>query len=63
MVQNGDFREDLWFRLNVFPIWVPPLRKRKVDIPALIQHFLNLKAKELKLTSIPSLAPGAIETR
>lgn len=62
MVQNGDFREDLWFRLNVFPIWVPPLRKRKVDIPALIQHFLNLKAKELKLTSIPSLAPGAIDS-
>jgi transcriptional regulator with GAF, ATPase, and Fis domain len=61
MVQTRDFREDLWFRLNVFPILVPPLRKRKVDIPALIQHFLNLKAKELKLATIPSLAPGAIE--
>lgn len=61
MVQKREFREDLWFRLNVFPIKVPPLRKRNVDIPALIQHFLNLKAKELKLASIPSLAPHAIE--
>ncbi len=61
MVNNGEFREDLWFRLNVFPITVPPLRERKVDIPALIQHFLDLKVKELKLPSIPSLAPGAID--
>ncbi len=61
MVKNGEFREDLWFRLNVFPIQVPPLRARTVDIPALIQHFINLKAKELKLASIPAIAPGAIE--
>ncbi len=61
MVKHGKFREDLWFRLNVFPIHVPPLRQRTVDIPALIQHFINLKAKELKLASIPSIAPGAIE--
>lgn len=62
MVEGGEFREDLWFRLNVFPILVPPLRDRTIDLPALIQHFINLKAKELKLGSIPSLAPGAIET-
>ena len=61
MIKNGEFREDLWFRLNVFPIQVPPLRERTVDIPALIQHFINLKAKELKIASIPSIAPGAIE--
>ena len=61
MVKNGEFREDLWFRLNVFPVLVPPLRERTVDIPALIQHFINLKAKELKLASVPSIAPGAIE--
>ena len=60
MVRKDEFREDLWFRLNVFPIRVPPLRERTVDIPALIQHFINLKAKELKLASIPSIAPGAI---
>jgi formate hydrogenlyase transcriptional activator len=61
MVKNGQFREDLWFRLNVFPIMVPPLRERTVDIPALIQHFISLKVKELKLPSIPLIAPGAIE--
>lgn len=61
MVQEGKFREDLWFRLNVFPIHVPPLRQRTVDIPALIQHFINLKTKELKLATMPSIAPGAIE--
>ena len=61
MVIKEEFREDLWFRLNVFPIRVPPLRERTVDIPALIQHFINLKAKELKLASIPPIAPGAID--
>ncbi|MCP3891680.1 MAG: sigma-54-dependent Fis family transcriptional regulator [Desulfobulbaceae bacterium] len=61
MVNSGDFREDLWFRLNVFPIMVPPLRERMVDIAALIQHFIDLKVKELKLPSVPSLAPGAID--
>jgi len=62
MVKNGHFREDLWFRLNVFPIKVPPLRERTVDIPALVQHFISQKVKELKLPTIPVLAPGAIES-
>ena len=62
MVKNQLFREDLWFRLNVFPIWIPPLRERKVDIPALMQHFISLKARELKLPSIPTLSPGAIDS-
>lgn len=61
MVKDGEFREDLWFRLNVFPIMVPPLRERIIDLPALIQHFIGVKAKELKLSSIPSIAPGAME--
>lgn len=61
MVREDRFREDLWFRLNVFPIVVPPLRDRTVDIPALIQYFINLKARELKLPSIPSIAPGAMD--
>ncbi|MCP4902092.1 MAG: AAA domain-containing protein [bacterium] len=61
MVRAGTFREDLWFRLNVFPIAVPPLRDRRGDIPALVQHFLERKAAELKLGDTPKLAPGAIE--
>jgi len=61
MVKNQLFREDLWFRLNVFPIWIPPLRDRQMDIPALIQHFIKKKARELKLTTIPTLYPGAID--
>jgi transcriptional regulator with GAF, ATPase, and Fis domain len=61
-VKTNQFREDLWFRLNVFPITIPPLRERKSDIPALLQHFLSLKSKQLKLPAIPSIAPGAVET-
>ncbi len=61
MVRAGRFREDLWFRLNVFPIDVPPLRERRGDIPALVQHFVERKAGELKIGDTPHLAPGAID--
>ena len=61
MVPTARFREDLWFRLNVFPIAVPPLRDRRSDIPALVQHFLERKAGELKIGETPQLAPGAID--
>ena len=48
------------FRLNVFPIHIPPLRERKEDIPSLASYFIDKKAKELKLSVAPSLAAGAI---
>jgi transcriptional regulator with GAF, ATPase, and Fis domain len=60
-VKTGRFREDLWFRLNVFPITVPPLRERSGDIPALVHHFIERKAAELKIGETPRLAPGAID--
>ncbi len=48
-VQKGTFREDLYFRLNVVPIMMPPLRQRKNDIPLLIQHFIKQCCEESAL--------------
>ena len=52
IVQGGAFREDLFYRLNVIPILLPPLRKRKEDIPALIEFFLKRMASENKRRKI-----------
>jgi chemotaxis protein methyltransferase CheR len=46
-VQNRRFRRDLWFRLNVFPITIPPLRKRVKDIPLLAIHFITKQCQRL----------------
>jgi transcriptional regulator with GAF, ATPase, and Fis domain len=61
MVASGDFREDLWFRLNVFPIQIPPLRKRLQDIRPLLHHFVNQKARELRYPTPPPVAPASVE--
>jgi DNA-binding NtrC family response regulator len=60
MVKKKLFRADLQFRLDVFPITIPPLRDRKEDIPALINHFIDKKAKEMQIPGPPKLAPGAM---
>jgi transcriptional regulator with GAF, ATPase, and Fis domain len=59
-VAKKQFRSDLHYRLNVFPITIPPLRERKEDIPALVHYFIAKKARELQINDRPEIMPGAM---
>ncbi len=59
-VSEGRFREDLFYRLNVFPIHVPPLRERREDIPLLVSHFIKKYSQSLN-KEVGGIGPGALQ--
>ncbi|MCF7885165.1 MAG: sigma 54-interacting transcriptional regulator [Candidatus Marinimicrobia bacterium] len=61
MVKEGKFRKDLWFRLSVFPVYIPPLRNRIEDIPALVDHFIRQRGRELGLQNFPQPSSKGLE--
>ncbi len=60
LVQEGKFRADLYYRLNVMPIYLPPLRERREDIPSLVHHFIEKFSKQHG-SKIDSISPQALE--
>lgn len=59
-IEKGNFREDLFYRLNVLPIEIPPLRARREDIPALTRHFLKIHAEEQGV-KLKEITPEALD--
>jgi formate hydrogenlyase transcriptional activator len=60
MIEDGKFRSDLYYRLHVFPVQMPPLRERREDIPSLVRHFIQRYSSRMN-RAIDSIPPGAIE--
>ena len=61
MVREGTFRKDLYYRLAVYPIFVPPLRERKEDVRALFRYFLETKSREMGIPFLPACPAGEME--
>jgi PAS domain S-box-containing protein len=59
-VAKGNFREDLWYRLNVYPITLPPLRQRMEDLPLLVEHFMKIYTSKFGKT-VASISPRAMQ--